>query len=122
MSLLTKLNEDMKQVMRNKDKDRLSVIRMIKASLQNEAIQLGVDHLKPKDELTILSRELKQRNDALNEFKAAGRDDLVSKIEVEIDILHDYMPDQLTDEELDQIVHKTIQELEATSKQDFGKV
>ncbi|MBO1003483.1 GatB/YqeY domain-containing protein [Pseudogracilibacillus auburnensis] len=122
MSLSQRLNENMKQAMRDKDKERLNVIRMVKASLQNEAIKLGVSDLSEEDELTILSRELKQRNDSLNEFKAAGRDDLVMKIETEIKILQDYMPEQLSEEELEQIVKDTILEVNATSKKEFGKV
>lgn len=122
MSLSQRLNENMKQAMRDKDKERLNVIRMVKASLQNEAIKLGVSDLSEEDELTILSRELKQRNDSLNEFKAAGRDDLVMKIETEIKILQVYMPEQLSEEELEQIVKDTILEVNATSKKEFGKV
>lgn len=122
MSLLERLNEDMKQAMRAKDKDKLSVIRMVKASLQNEAINLGVNELQEDDELTILSRELKQRNESLKEFKDAGRDDLVEKLEKEIEILQVYMPEQLSENEMEQLVEQTISALNATSKSDFGKV
>lgn len=122
MSLMDKLNEDMKQAMKDKDKEKLSVIRMVKASLQNEAIQLGVDTLQEENELSILSRELKQRNDSLKEFKNAGREDLVEKLEKEIEILTVYLPKQLTEEELEEIVKETISEVNATSKKDFGKV
>ncbi|WP_188453617.1 GatB/YqeY domain-containing protein [Virgibacillus oceani] len=122
MSLLEQLNQDMKQAMKNKDKDSLSVIRMVKASLQNESIKLGKDHLSEDEELTILSRELKQRKDSLQEFKSAGRDDLVKKLEIEINILQEYMPQQLTEDELAAIVQSTIQEVNATSKKDMGKV
>lgn len=122
MSLLDRLNDDMKQAMRAKDKEKLSVIRMVKASLQNEAIHLGVNTLREEDELTILSRELKQRNESLKEFKNAGRDDLAQKLEKEIEILQVYMPEQLTDEELEKIVKETIAEVNATSKKEFGKV
>lgn len=122
MSLLEQLNEDMKQAMRAKDKEKLSVIRMVKASLQNEKINLGVEALQEDDELTILSRELKQRNDSLKEFKDAGREDLVEKIEKEIEILQAYMPKQLTEEEMEEIVKETISAVNATSKKEFGKV
>ncbi|MFP3361067.1 GatB/YqeY domain-containing protein, partial [Planococcus sp. SIMBA_143] len=74
------------------------------------------------EELTILSRELKQRKDSLQEFKSAGREDLVKKLEVEINILQEYMPKQLTEEELEVIVQSTIREVNATSKKDMGKV
>lgn len=122
MSLLEQLNEHMKQAMREKDKDRLSVIRMVKASLQNEAINLGVDQLSNEDELTILTREVKQRNESLKEFASANRDDLVRKIEKELSILNDYMPEQLTEQELNQIIQEVITKVNANSKQDFGKV
>lgn len=122
MSLLTDLNEDMKQAMRARDKETLSVIRMVKASLQNEAINLGVDELTAEDELTILARELKQRNESLQEFKAAGREDLCEKLNKEINILQKYMPEQLSEAELKTIVMDTIAEVQATSKKDFGKV
>ncbi len=68
MSLLERLNNDMKQAMKNKEKDKLSVIRMVKSALQNEAIKLGKT-LTEDEELTVLSRELKQRKDSLQEFE-----------------------------------------------------
>ncbi len=122
LSLLTRLNTDMKQAMKDRNKDVLAVIRMVKASLQNESIKLGKSELSEDEELTILSRELKQRKDSLQEFKSAGREDLVKKLEDEINILQEYMPTQLTDDELEAIVQVTISEVGATSKKDMGKV
>lgn len=122
MTLLEQLNQDMKQAMRDKAKDKLSVIRMVKASLQNESIKLGKETLSADEELPILSRELKQRKDSLHEFNLAGRIDLVEKLEHEINILQVYMPEQLTEEELQAIVQSTIQEVNATSTKEFGKV
>ncbi|WP_373892851.1 GatB/YqeY domain-containing protein [Virgibacillus natechei] len=122
MRLLEQLNQDMKQAMKEKDKEKLNVIRMIKASLQNELINLGKENLSEDEELTILSRELKQRKDSLQEFKSAGRNDLVEKLDAEVKTLQEYMPKQLTDEELEAIVQQAIQEVNATSKKDMGKV
>ncbi|MGY0692878.1 GatB/YqeY domain-containing protein [Virgibacillus sp. FSP13] len=122
MTLLEKLNQEMKQAMKQKDKEKLSVVRMVKASLQNETIKLGKEQLSEDEELTILSRELKQRKDSLQEFKSAGRDDLVKKLETEINILQEYMPKQLSDDELEAIVQSTIQEVNATSMREMGKV
>ncbi|WP_066312002.1 GatB/YqeY domain-containing protein [Bacillus sp. FJAT-29814] len=122
MSLLERLNNDMKQAMKNKEKDKLSVIRMIKASMQNEAIKLGVKELSEADELTVLSRELKQRKDSLHEFDKAGREDLVEKLRTELTIVEQYMPEQLSEEELSEIVKQTIAEVGATSKAEMGKV
>lgn len=122
MSLLEQLNQDMKYAMKHKDKARLNVIRMIKTSLQHEVIERQNSQLSEDEELTILSRELKQRNDSLQEFKSAGRQDLVEKLETEIQILQEYMPNQLSDDELEAIVQSTVQEVNAKSKSDMGKV
>ncbi|OEH93697.1 GatB/YqeY domain-containing protein [Bacillus solimangrovi] len=122
MELLERLNNDMKQAMKNREKQKLAVIRMVKASLQNEAIKLGKDQLSEDEGLTVLNRELKQRKDSLHEFRAAGRDDLADKTQAELDVLQAYMPEQLSDEELNVIVKETISEVGATSKADMGKV
>ncbi|KGP90493.1 hypothetical protein N780_04950 [Pontibacillus chungwhensis BH030062] len=122
MSLLERLNQDMKEALRNKEKERLSVIRMVKSSLQNEALKLGKDELTEEEELTVLSREIKQRKDSLQEYKSAGRDDLAQKDERDIEIIQSYMPQQLSEDELDAIVQETIAEVGASSKQDMGKV
>ncbi|MDQ0269501.1 GatB/YqeY domain-containing protein [Cytobacillus purgationiresistens] len=121
MSLLERLNEDMKQAMRNKEKEKLTVIRMIKASLQNEGIKLGTE-LTADQELTVLSREVKQRKDSLHEFNKAGREDLVEKIRTELQYVDLYMPKQLSEEEVSKIVEETISETGASTKADMGKV
>ncbi|GAA3321721.1 hypothetical protein GCM10020331_038710 [Ectobacillus funiculus] len=86
MSLLDRLNDDMKQAMKNKEKKKkLTTIRMVKSALQNEGIKLQQQPLSEEAELTVLTRELKQRKDSLLEFeKKAGREDLVDKIKGEI--------------------------------------
>ncbi|UII54924.1 GatB/YqeY domain-containing protein [Cytobacillus spongiae] len=121
MSLLERLNNDMKQAMKNKEKDKLTVIRMIKASLQNEAIKTGND-LTEDEELTVLTREVKQRKDSLHEFEKADRQDLVEKIRTELTYVEIYLPKQLSEEELSEIVKATISETGAASKADMGKV
>jgi len=122
VSMLDRLNEDMKTAMRNKEKERLSVIRMLKSSLQNEGYKVGQSDLTEDEELTVLSRELKQRKDSYAEFKSAGRDDLSDKLLDEIALIETYMPRQLTEEELEVIVIETINETKASSKADMGKV
>ena len=122
MSLLEQLNSDMKLFMKNREKDKLIVIRMVKASLQNEAIKLKKDSLTGDEELTVLSREIKQRKDSLHEFSKANRLDLVDKVQKEIDILDVYLPEQLSEEELQAVVKETIAETGASSKADMGKV
>ncbi|MEH7443116.1 GatB/YqeY domain-containing protein [Bacillus sp. JJ1122] len=122
MSLLERLNNDMKQAMKNKEKDRLTTIRMIKASLQNEAIKFGKQELSEEEELTVLSREVKQRKDSLQEFEKAGREDLVEKIQTELKHVEVYMPQQLSEEEVTAIVKDAIAETGAASKTDMGRV
>ncbi|ADU29859.1 GatB/YqeY domain-containing protein [Evansella cellulosilytica] len=121
MSLLDQLNQDMKDAMKKKEKQRLSVIRSVKSLLQNEAIKHGAE-LSEEDELTVLNREMKQRKESLHEFEQANREDLVEKTKVEIELLKVYMPSQLSDEELQQIVKETIEEVGASNKADMGKV
>ncbi|WP_054712264.1 GatB/YqeY domain-containing protein [Bacillus sp. JCM 19041] len=121
MTLLERLNLDMKTAMRNKEKEKLSVIRMVKSSLQNEQIKLGRE-LTDDESNTVLNREVKQRKESLHEFKQANREDLASKQESELSVLEQYMPKQLTEEELKLIVKETVAETGAMSKADMGKV
>lgn len=122
MALLDQLNADMKEAMKAKQKDRLSVIRMLKASLQNEAILLGVKDLNEEQELTVLSREVKQRRDSLREFNDAAREDLAAKIEQELVYVNAYLPAQLTEEELKQIISEAAKMINAVKPSDMGKL
>lgn len=121
MSLLASLQKDMVAAMKAKDKETLGTVRMLKAAVTNEQINLGHD-LTPDEEIAVLSRELKQRKDSLAEFKAAERADSVTKLEAEIKVVESYLPKQMSVDEVKAIVEETIQEVGATSKADFGKV
>lgn len=121
MSLNDRLNEDMKQAMRSQDKFRLSVIRMVRSSIKN----IEIDQRRSLDDqevLDVLNREIKQRKDSLHEFEKAGRDDLADQLKQELAILVDYMPQQLSEDEVKEIVQQTIHEVGASSKADMGKV
>ncbi|MFS1513528.1 GatB/YqeY domain-containing protein [Chengkuizengella sp. SCS-71B] len=121
MSLSERLTSDMKQAMRDKEKLKLTVIRMIRSAIKDVEIN---ERRTPDDNdvLAIITREIKQRKDSLQEFKSAGRDDLVEKLEAEINIINEYLPQQLSEEEIIEIVQQTIQEVGASSKADMGKV
>ncbi|MBS4769976.1 GatB/YqeY domain-containing protein [Carnobacteriaceae bacterium zg-ZUI240] len=121
MTLMERLNADMKDAMRAKEKERLSVIRMLKASVQKEEIEVGRS-LNADEELTILSRELKQRKDSVREFEAASREDLAEKTAFEIGVVEQYLPKQLTHDEVKAIVQEVIEQTGATGASDFGKV
>lgn len=122
VALLDQLNADMKEAMKAKQKNRLSVIRMLKASLQNESIHLGVAELNEEQELTVLSREVKQRRDSLKEFRDADREDLAEKIEQELVYLNAYLPAQLTEEEIKQLISETAKMINAINPSDMGKL
>ncbi|MEY8661450.1 GatB/YqeY domain-containing protein [Ligilactobacillus faecis] len=121
MSLLDSLQKDMVAAMKAKDKDRLGTVRMLKAAVTNEQINVGHD-LTSDEEISVLSRELKQRKDSLEEFKAAGRSEAVQKLEEEIKVVESYLPKQLSADEVKTVVEETIEQVKATSKADFGKV
>ena len=119
MSLLESLQKDMIAAMKAKDKVKLgTTIRMLKAAVVNEQIEVGHD-LSSDEEI---SRELKQRKDSLEEFKNAGRDEAVQNLKNEIKVVESYLPEQLSEDEVKTIVQETIDQVGATSKADFGKV
>lgn len=120
MSLLDKLTKDMVAAMKAKDKETLSTVRMLKASVQNEKIKLG--HELSEEENSLLAREYKQRKEALEEFVAAKRQDLIDKTKAEMSVVEKYMPKQLSDDEIKQIVAEAVQATGADSMKDFGKV
>jgi uncharacterized protein YqeY len=121
VDLTQRLTEDMKQAMKDKDKVRLSVLRMVKAAVKNREIEIGRP-LADDDVLGVIQKELKQRRDSLQAFESAGRTDLVDEVKAEIDVLMSYLPKQLSEEELREIVQSVISELGASGKADVGKV
>ena len=119
--LAERLTEDLKQAMKDKDKLRLSVIRMVRAAIKNAEIEkrrpLGDDEI-----LDVLNRELKQRQESLEEFEKAGRQDLSQQAQEEIRILRQYLPEPLDDQALAELIEVAIQETGAATKRDLGKV
>ncbi len=119
--LVEKLKQDMVDAMKKKDKERLTVIRMVKAALDKERIDKKKEIC---DELLIdvVNKQVKMRNDSLEEFKKANREDLITQTEKELEILKDYLPPQLSEEEVVSIINEVIKEVNATSIKDMGKV
>ena len=114
MSLLQQLTSDMVSAMKNRDKETLNVVRMLKAAVQNEQIELGHD-LSANEEIAVMAREYKQRKESLEEFEKAGREDLINQAKNELAIVEKYMPKQLTEDEVAQIVRDTIAGQDASS-------
>ena len=121
LSLSEQIMSDMKEAMKARDKVRLNTVRMIKSALMNEKIKAGHD-LTAEEELTVLSREKKQREESIDEFTKADRKDLVDETKQELAIVESYLPKQMTEEELNQAVSSAIAEVNAQGKSDFGKV
>jgi len=121
VSLSERLNEDMKEAMRTKDKFRLSVIRMLRAAVKNAEIERK-KQLDDREIEDILSRELKQRKDALAEFEKAGRQDLVDQTNAEIAVISGYLPEPLSEAQIAELVEQAIRETGASGRADMGKV
>jgi uncharacterized protein len=121
MSLLQRLQEDMKQAMRNHEKNRLTTIRMAIADIKKQEIDTRVT-LTPDQEMTTLTRLIKQRKESYEIYKAAGREELAAQEQFEIDVLQDYLPAQLSDSEVKTLIQQTLKDTAATSIKDLGKV
>jgi uncharacterized protein YqeY len=121
VSLLERLNQDMKTAMKNKEKTKLSVIRMLRSEIKNEEIERQ-HTLNDEEVIEVLMRELKKRKDSLQQFEDAGRDDLVQQLREEIAVIEPYLPEQLSEEELRELVQQVVQETGASSKADMGIV
>lgn len=112
---------DMKTAMKAKDKLRVDTIRMANAAIKNAEIN-GKKELNDGEVIEIIGKEIKMRRDALEEYKRANRLEDVAKIEKEIEILLEYMPEQLSEEELRSLIQDTIKETGAQGPRDMGKL
>ena len=113
----------MKDAMKAKDtgKQRLSVIRLVRGAIRQLEID-GKKELQDEDVLGVISKEVKQRRDSIEDFKKGGRDDLVAAAEAEIAILMEYLPQQLSEDEVQNLVKEAIAASGAASPKDMGKV
>jgi len=121
VTLVEKLNSDLIAAMKNKDEVRLTVLRMLKSELKYKAIDTGND-LSDDDVMAVLSSAAKKRSEAIDEYRRGGREDLVNQELAEFDIIREYLPEQLSEEELKGLVEKTIAETGAVSMKDLGTV
>ena len=121
MTLLEKINGDMINYMKSKDNFSLGVIRMVKGALQLEKINKKRD-LTDEEVISVIAKQIKMRNDSINEFKKANRMDVVEQNEKEIAILNEYMPVQLTDDEINEIIDLAFEKINPTSNKDFGLI
>ncbi len=121
MAFLDDLNAALKEALKSRDDVRVSVIRMIKASLKNKEIE-KMGSLTDDEILSVLSSLAKQRRESIEQFAAAGRTELVARETKELEIVQSYLPKQLSSQELDSIILSAISESGASSMNDLGKV
>ncbi|HHY91111.1 MAG TPA: GatB/YqeY domain-containing protein [Clostridiales bacterium] len=121
MSLKERLMSDFKESMRQKDSLRKSVITMIRAAIKQAEID-NKKELNDQEIQEIISKQVKQRKEAMEDFIKGNREDLVEQTKAEIEILTGYLPRQLTEEEIFQVVKQVIDETGASSIKDMGKV
>ena len=116
-----KLQKDMVEALKSGEKERLTVLRGLKASIMKEKIDKKKEI---NDELIIdcASREIKSLNESIEEFKKGNREDLVSKAEFEISVLKEFLPEQLSEEEVDKIIDDAFNKINPSSMKDMGSV
>ena len=121
MTIKERLAEDLKAAMKDKDAVRKNVVQFVRAGV----LQFEKDNKVTLDDngvLEVIAKQLKQRKDSLPDYEKSGRDDLIADLKAEMDVLMDYLPKQLTREELEVIVKEVIEEVGATTIKDMGKV
>ncbi len=113
--------EDLKTAMKERDKVKLSVVRMVKSAIQMEELNKKRE-LTDEEVIDVISKQIKTRNDSIKEFEKGSRDDLIESTQTEIDILKDYLPEQLSDDELMEIIDKVFDDVKPESSKDMGKI
>jgi uncharacterized protein YqeY len=121
VSLKARIQEDVKQAMRARDRERVSALRMVSAAIK----QVEVDSRSELDDAgvtTVLDKMAKQRRESLEQYEKAGRDDLAQQERYELDLLADYLPEPLDDAEIERLIDEAISATGASGMQDMGKV
>lgn len=121
MTLLEQINNDMISYMKNKDSFSLGVVRMVKGAIQLEKINKKRD-LIDEEVVAVIAKQIKMRNDSITEFSKANRTDLVEQYQKEITLLEDYMPEQLSIEEINKIIDEAFTKVNPTSSKDMGLI
>jgi uncharacterized protein len=121
MSLMQQLDQDLKQAMIAKDELRLSTIRFLKSAVKYVAIDKGSD-IVDADILQVIQKQIKQRKESIQQFVDNGRKELAAKEEAEIKVLEGYLPKQMSDADLNQLVENEVRAQNASGKKDFGRM
>ena len=123
MSLVAKIDADLKQAMMAREADRVSVLRMLKSSVKYAALEKGADTVPADtDVVNVIRKEVKKREDSIASFTQAGRTDLAAKEKAELEFLRVYLPAQMAPEKVEELVKQVIAETGATGKAQMGVV
>jgi uncharacterized protein len=122
MSLKEKINEDLKAAMKEKNAVKLTTIRSIRAMILEFEKSGSGKEIAPEDEIKMLSQAAKKRQESIEQFRNAGRDELADKEEAELKVIQEYLPKQLTLEEIETEVKRMAKEVGAETKADFAKL
>jgi len=120
-NLVQKIQDNLKGALKKGDQITLATLRMLSSELKNAQIEKKAE-LRDEDVLKVIQKQVKSRQDSVEQFRAGGRDDLVGKEEAEIKILETYLPEQLSEDEVREIVKEAISKTNATGMGDMGKV
>jgi len=121
MSLKSRIQDDVKQAMRARDKARLSVLRLITAAIKQKEVDERIE-LSDGDVLAVLDKMAKQRRESLEHYRKAGRDDLADQEQFELELIGEFMPEPLGEAELGRLIQAAIKETGASSMRDMGAV
>ncbi len=121
MSLKQRLQDDMKDAMRAKDKDRLGAIRLVLAAVKQREVDERIE-LDDAQTVAVIEKMIKQRRESIAQYQSAGRDDLAAKEQAEIEVIRPYMPEALSEAELEAMIEQAIAATGAQSVRDMGKV
>jgi len=117
-----KINEDYIKAMKGRDKVRSSTLNFLRAHIKNILIEKRIDKLEDSDVITVIKKQVKQRQESIVQFEKGGRQDLAGKESLELAILKEYLPEEMSEQEIEGLVTSSIEEAQAESMKDMGKV
>ncbi len=121
MSLLKKISDDMKAAMKKRDKLRVSALRMLISQIQN-INKLSAIELTPEQELAEVIKAAKKRRESIEIYQKSDRTDLLEKEQLELKIISEYLPEQMSDKDINKVISDVVERLSATSMKDMGRV
>ena len=116
-----RIMNDIKDAMKSQDKEKLSVLRMVKGAIQLEEINKKQE-LDDNDVIAVIAKQIKTRKESITEFEKGNRADLIEKTQSEVKILEDYMPEQLSEEEINKVIDEVIEQVNPQAPSDMGKI